>query len=79
MPWLLPTFTLPSNWASQRVEIWRKLQRYGTAVAQLKSVHGEKVYADSPAPKVRKNPFKCSSTAGFGWRRTNAPKVWNVT
>jgi hypothetical protein len=28
--WLLLTFTLPSKQASQRVEIWRKLQRYGT-------------------------------------------------
>jgi len=28
--WLLLTFTLPSKRASQRVEIWRKLQRYGS-------------------------------------------------
>lgn len=28
--WLLLTFTLPMKRASQRVEIWRKLQRYGT-------------------------------------------------
>jgi hypothetical protein len=28
-PWLLLTFTLPSKRASQRVEVWRKLQRYG--------------------------------------------------
>src|SRR5437588_1092802 len=28
--WLLLTFTLPAKRASQRVEIWRKLQRYGT-------------------------------------------------
>jgi len=28
-PWLLFTFTLPTNRASQRVEVWRKLQRYG--------------------------------------------------
>ena len=28
--WLLLTFTLPTNQASQRVEIWRKLQRYGS-------------------------------------------------
>src|SRR5205809_1260984 len=28
--WLLLTFTLPTKHASQRVEIWRKLQRYGT-------------------------------------------------
>jgi hypothetical protein len=28
-PWLLLTFTLPTNRASQRVEVWRKLQRYG--------------------------------------------------
>src|SRR4029077_16331630 len=27
--WLLLTFTLPTRQASQRVEIWRKLQRYG--------------------------------------------------
>src|SRR6266403_4646635 len=27
--WLLLTFTLPTKRASQRVEIWRKLQRYG--------------------------------------------------
>jgi hypothetical protein len=28
-PWLLFTFTLPTKRASQRVEVWRKLQRYG--------------------------------------------------
>src|ERR1700745_1643884 len=28
--WLLLTVTLPTRRASQRVEIWRKLQRYGT-------------------------------------------------
>ena len=28
--WRLLTFTLPTKRASQRVEIWRKLQRYGT-------------------------------------------------
>jgi hypothetical protein len=28
--WLLLTFSLPTKRASQRVEIWRKLQRYGT-------------------------------------------------
>ena len=28
-PWLLLTFTLPSKRASQRVEVWRSLQRYG--------------------------------------------------
>ena len=27
--WLLLTFTLPTKKASQRVEVWRKLQRYG--------------------------------------------------
>jgi hypothetical protein len=29
-PWLLLTFSLPAKCASQRVEIWRKMQRYGT-------------------------------------------------
>jgi hypothetical protein len=29
IPWLLLTFTLPTKRASQRVEVWRKLQRYG--------------------------------------------------
>jgi hypothetical protein len=28
--WLLLTFTLPNKRASKRVEVWRKLQRYGT-------------------------------------------------
>ena len=28
-PWLLLTFSLPTRRASQRVEVWRKLQRYG--------------------------------------------------
>lgn len=28
--WLLLTFTLPTKRASQRVEVWRNLQRYGT-------------------------------------------------
>lgn len=30
VPWLLLVFSLPTKSASQRVEIWRKLQRYGT-------------------------------------------------
>jgi hypothetical protein len=30
--WLLLTFTLPTRRASQRVEVWRKLQRYGTVL-----------------------------------------------
>jgi hypothetical protein len=30
MAWLLLTLSLPAKRASQRVEIWRKLQRYGT-------------------------------------------------
>src|SRR6267142_5648737 len=29
VPWLLLVFSLPARRASQRVEIWRKLQRYG--------------------------------------------------
>src|SRR6202008_2341206 len=29
VPWLLLTFALPAKRASQRVEVWRKLQRYG--------------------------------------------------
>src|SRR6266571_6049102 len=29
VPWLLLVFSLPSSRASQRVEVWRKLQRYG--------------------------------------------------
>src|SRR5947209_5555673 len=29
-PWLLLIFGLPANRASQRVEVWRKLQRHGT-------------------------------------------------
>lgn len=29
IPWLLLVFSLPAKKASQRVEIWRKLQRYG--------------------------------------------------
>jgi len=29
VPWLLLTFTLPTKKASQRVAVWRKLQRYG--------------------------------------------------
>ena len=29
VPWLLLTFTLPGKRASKRVEVWRKLQRYG--------------------------------------------------
>src|SRR5213082_609542 len=28
--WLLLAFTLPTKRASQRVEVWRKLQRFGT-------------------------------------------------
>ena len=29
-PWLLLVFTLPSNKASERVGIWRKLQKFGS-------------------------------------------------
>lgn len=29
VPWLLLTFSLPTKQASQRVKVWRKLQRYG--------------------------------------------------
>src|SRR6267154_5322583 len=29
-PWLLLVFTLPTTKASERVGVWRKLQRYGT-------------------------------------------------
>src|SRR5487761_19352 len=29
-PWILLAFTLPAKRASQRVEVWRKLQRYGS-------------------------------------------------
>lgn len=29
-PWILLAFTLPTRRASQRVEVWRKLQRYGS-------------------------------------------------
>src|ERR1700688_2972652 len=29
IPWLLLVFSLPTRGASQRVQIWRKLQRYG--------------------------------------------------
>src|SRR6266852_9807929 len=29
VPWLLLVFSLPTGRASQRVQIWRKLQRYG--------------------------------------------------
>ena len=28
-PWLLLIFSLPAKSASQRVDVWRKLQRYG--------------------------------------------------
>src|ERR1700729_699985 len=28
-PWLLLVFTLPTSKASERVQIWRKLQRFG--------------------------------------------------
>src|SRR4029077_8439598 len=30
VPWLLLVFTLPTAKASERVGVWRKLQRYGT-------------------------------------------------
>lgn len=30
IPWLFLVFSLPAKRASERVEIWRKLQRYGT-------------------------------------------------
>jgi hypothetical protein len=44
-PWLLLVFSLPANRASQRVEVWRKLQRYGT-LALRSSGH---VLPNSPA------------------------------
>jgi len=33
-PWLLLVFSLPASRASQRVEVWRKLQRYGVLPLQ---------------------------------------------
>jgi hypothetical protein len=33
-PWLLLVFTLPAKKASQRVEVWRKLQRYGVVALE---------------------------------------------
>src|SRR6266851_9111948 len=34
VPWLLLVFSLPASRASQRVEVWRKLQRYGVLPLQ---------------------------------------------
>src|ERR1700737_3103816 len=46
VPWLLLVFSLPARSASQRVEIWRKLQRYGT-LAMRSSGH----FLPKPAAK----------------------------
>jgi hypothetical protein len=48
-PWLLLVFSLPAQRASQRVEVWRKLQRYG-AVALRSSGY---VLPNSPANQER--------------------------
>lgn len=49
VPWLLLVFTLPVRSASQRVEIWRKLQRYGTL-----ALHGSGyVLPNTPANQER--------------------------
>ena len=49
VPWLLLVFTLPARSASQRVEIWRKLQRYGTL-----ALHGSGyVLPNTPANQER--------------------------
>src|SRR6202051_3534753 len=34
IPWLLLVFSLPARSASQRVQIWRKIQRYGMLALQ---------------------------------------------
>src|SRR4029077_1131527 len=48
-PWLLLVFSLPARNASQRVEIWRKLQRYGM-LALRSSGH---VLPNTPANQER--------------------------
>lgn len=49
MPWLLFIFTLPTKRASQRVDTWRKLRRYGALA--LKS--GGHVLPNTPANRER--------------------------
>ena len=49
VPWLLLVFSLPARSASQRVEIWRKLQRYGTL-----ALHGSGyILPNTPANQER--------------------------
>lgn len=49
VPWLLLVFSLPARSASQRVEIWRKLQRYGM-LALRSSGH---ILPNTPANRER--------------------------
>jgi len=60
-PWLLLIFTLPSNMASERVGIWRKLQRYGSLALRNSGY----VLPNSPANQER---FEWLATAVRGFK-----------
>jgi hypothetical protein len=61
-PWLLLVFSLPVKNASQRVQIWRKLQRYGT-LALRSAGH---VLPHTPANQERMEWLAAAIRAGKG-------------
>src|SRR5438445_4436178 len=60
-PWLLLIFSLPSKRASERVGIWRKLQKYGTLVLR----NSGNVLPNTPANQER---FEWLATAIRGFK-----------
>ena len=78
-PWLLLIFSLPAGRASQRVEVWRKLQRYG--VLPLRSsgyllpntaAHQEKL--EWLATAIRNYQGQASGSTSSGVRRLTGTK-----
>ncbi len=67
--WLLLTFTLPTKRASQRVEVWRKLQRYGTVPL------GNSGYL-LPSNAVNEERFQWLATAIRKYGGVDSPIDW---
>src|SRR6266567_9602088 len=66
VPWLLLIFSLPSKRTSERVRIWRKLQKYGTLALRNSGY----VLPNTPANQERLEWLPGSRTAGEGSGRT---------
>src|SRR5258708_36651388 len=72
-PWLLLVFSLPAKSASQRVQIWRKLQRYGMLALRssgyvLPNTAANQERMEWLAPPIRSSKRQASvvQAQGFG-------------